>query len=83
MIALMYGVTLLKDWDTTASQLIYDLILFILLAGLGFNAYSIDNLVSANPDQPQSNPDNFNLFKLLFSSKKVSRRSRLKTQNPL
>lgn len=42
MVMLMYGVTLIQDWDTATSQLVYDLILFVLLAGLGFNTFSID-----------------------------------------
>jgi thiosulfate dehydrogenase [quinone] large subunit len=52
MIVLMYGVTLLQDWDTAASQLIYDLILFVLLAGLGYNIYSVDYRLGLGPKHP-------------------------------
>ncbi|MGF1478489.1 MAG: DoxX family membrane protein [Cyanophyceae cyanobacterium] len=44
MIVLMYGVTLLQNWDAASSQLIYCLVLFILLAGNSFNTFSIDSL---------------------------------------
>lgn len=43
MIVLMYGVTIIQNWDTAGSQLIYNITLFILLAGLGFNTVSIDH----------------------------------------
>lgn len=42
MIILMYGVTIIQNWDTAGSQLIYDLVLFILLAGFSFNYISVD-----------------------------------------
>lgn len=42
MIVLMYGVTLLQNWDTATSQLIYCLVFFILIAGNSFNDVSID-----------------------------------------
>jgi len=42
MMVLHMGVTLLKDWNTAANQLIYCIIFFLLLAGAGFNAFSID-----------------------------------------
>ncbi|NJL81785.1 MAG: DoxX family protein [Chloroflexaceae bacterium] len=42
MFVLMYGVTLLQEWDIASSQLIYNLVLFILLAGLGYNQISVD-----------------------------------------
>lgn len=45
MLVLMYGVTLLQQWDTATSQLIYDFILFVLLAGLGYNTFSVDYLL--------------------------------------
>ncbi|NJK61081.1 MAG: DoxX family membrane protein [Oscillatoriales cyanobacterium SM2_1_8] len=43
MAVLMYGVTLLQDWSTASSQLVYDLILFVLLAGVGYNRWAIDS----------------------------------------
>ena len=46
MIVLMYGVTIIQNWDTAGSQLIYNITLFILLAGLGFNTLSIDHWLS-------------------------------------
>lgn len=42
MFVLMYGVTLLQNWDTAGGQLIYDLILCLLLAGLAYNDFSLD-----------------------------------------
>jgi len=42
MIVLMYGVTLLQNWDTATSQLIYCLVFFILIAGNSFNDVSLD-----------------------------------------
>lgn len=44
MIVLMSGVTLLQQWDTATSQLVYCLIFFILLAGNSFNTVSLDRL---------------------------------------
>jgi thiosulfate dehydrogenase (quinone) large subunit len=44
MIVLMSGVTLLQQWDTATSQLIYCLIFFILLAANTLNTISIDHL---------------------------------------
>lgn len=46
MAILHAGVTLLKDWDTAANQLIYCIIFFLLLAGAGFNAFSVDQWLS-------------------------------------
>ncbi len=42
MIVLMYGVTIIQNWDTASSQLIYNIVLFILLAGVGFDRISVD-----------------------------------------
>lgn len=42
MLPLMFGVCLLQKWDTAASQLIYCVVLFILLAGHTFNHISVD-----------------------------------------
>ncbi len=46
MMTLMFGVCLLQKWDTAGSQLIYNLVLFILLAGCNFNLISVDNWLS-------------------------------------
>ena len=45
MIPLMFGVGLLQQWDTAASQLIYCLVLFILLGGCSLNTISIAQLI--------------------------------------
>ncbi len=42
MAFLMYGVTIIQNWEVAGSQLIYNIVLFILLAGLGFNRISVD-----------------------------------------
>ena len=46
MIVLMYGVTLIQNWDAAGSQLIYCLVLFILIAGNSFNTFSLDSIIS-------------------------------------
>jgi thiosulfate dehydrogenase [quinone] large subunit len=45
MAVLMYGVTIVQDWGTAGSQLIYNVIFFILLAGVTFNRYSLDAML--------------------------------------
>ncbi|MDG2991685.1 DoxX family protein [Candidatus Synechococcus calcipolaris G9] len=45
MAMLMYGITLLQNWTTATSQLVYCLVFFILLAGHGFNRISIDRMI--------------------------------------
>lgn len=42
MAVLMYGITIIQNWDGAGSQLIYNIVLFILLAGLSFNRISVD-----------------------------------------
>lgn len=42
MIVLMYGITIIQNWDGASSQLIYNIVLFILLAGVSFNRISVD-----------------------------------------
>lgn len=42
MAVLMYGITIIQNWDGASSQLIYNIVLFILLAGLNFNRISVD-----------------------------------------
>lgn len=44
MAMLMYGVTVVQNWDAATTQLIYDVILFILLAGVGYNRISLDRV---------------------------------------
>ena len=44
MIVLMYGVTLIQNWDAAGSQLIYCLVLFVLLAGNSFNSFSLEGI---------------------------------------
>ncbi|WP_421654614.1 DoxX family protein [Leptothermofonsia sp. ETS-13] len=46
MIILKLGVTSIQNWQAATSMLSYGLVLFILLAGVGFNTYSIDHWLS-------------------------------------
>lgn len=46
MVILMYGVTIVQNWDVASSQLIYNIVLFILLAGVGYNRFSIDTILA-------------------------------------
>ncbi|MGQ9866610.1 MAG: DoxX family protein [Pseudanabaenaceae cyanobacterium] len=57
MVVLMYGVTLLQDWNAASSQLIYDLMLFVLLAGLGYNRWAIDRWLQARQTQRDLSPE--------------------------
>ncbi|ASC73557.1 hypothetical protein XM38_045260 [Halomicronema hongdechloris C2206] len=41
MAILMYGVTVVQNWDAAASQLIYTIVLFMLLAGEGYNRFTL------------------------------------------
>lgn len=43
MIILMMGITSVQNWNVAGSMLPYGIILFILLAGSGFNIYSLDS----------------------------------------
>ena len=43
MVMLMYGITLIQNWSVATDQLVYNICLFILLAGVGYNTVSIDN----------------------------------------
>lgn len=47
MVILMYGVTIVQNWRAASSQLIYNIVLFILLAGRGFNHVSVDRLLAS------------------------------------
>ena len=51
MVMLMYGITIIQDWSTAADQLIYNITLFILLAGVGYNTISIDGWLSRKRTQ--------------------------------
>ncbi|VEP12052.1 conserved membrane hypothetical protein [Hyella patelloides LEGE 07179] len=42
MAVLMYGVTIIQNWDTAGDQLIYNIVLFILLAGVSLDRISVD-----------------------------------------
>lgn len=42
MMVLQIGVVILQNWDAVASQLIYCIIFFLLLATVGFNRFSLD-----------------------------------------
>lgn len=44
MAILMYGVTIVQNWDSASSQLIYNIVLFILLAGAGYNRLALDDV---------------------------------------
>ncbi|MDX2242086.1 MAG: DoxX family membrane protein [Leptolyngbyaceae cyanobacterium bins.302] len=57
MLILHAGVTLLQDWKTASNQLVYCIIFFLLLAGAGFNAFSIDQWL-ARKRVESSPPDN-------------------------
>ena len=46
MVILMYGVTIVQNWSAASSQLIYNIVLFILLAGLGYNQFSLDTILA-------------------------------------
>lgn len=44
MAILMYGVTIVQNWDAASSQLVYNLVLFVLLAGASYNRLALDNV---------------------------------------
>lgn len=52
MAILMYGVTVVQNWDSASSQLIYNLALFVLLAGAGYNRFALDNVFFNKRDKP-------------------------------
>lgn len=52
MMILQGGVTILKQWDTAASQLIYCIIFALLLAGLRWNQFSIDAVLHRRRSSP-------------------------------
>jgi thiosulfate dehydrogenase [quinone] large subunit len=51
MTILMYGVTIVQNWDTAGSQLVYDLILAILLASVGYNRISLDQMIFGKKEE--------------------------------
>ena len=53
MAVLMYGITIIQNWDGASSQLIYNIVLFILLAGLGFNRISVDSWLKSRGNRPK------------------------------
>ena len=54
MAVLMYGITIIQNWDGAGSQLIYNIVLFILLAGLSFNRISVDGWLKNKRDRSYS-----------------------------
>ncbi len=51
MAVLMYGITIIQNWDGAGSQLMYNIVLFILLAGLSFNRISVDAWLKRKRDR--------------------------------
>ncbi|MEA5513091.1 DoxX family protein [Nodularia sp. UHCC 0506] len=81
MIILKLGVTSIQNWGAATSMISYALVLFILLAGLSFNIYSLDHWrknKQTSADSKISNQQSTNNFSLLFQrfSKKRRRQSR-------
>ena len=56
MAILMYGVTIVQNWDAASSQLIYNIVLFILLAGVGYNRFALDNVLFRGDRTQTSSP---------------------------
>ena len=54
MAVLMYGVTIVQKWDVAGSQLIYNIVLFILLAGVSFDHISVDAWLKQKSDRHKS-----------------------------
>lgn len=51
MAVLMYGITIIQNWDGASGQLIYNIVLFILLAGLNFNSISVDGWLKSKSNR--------------------------------
>ena len=51
MAVLMYGITIIQNWDGASGQLTYNIVLFILLAGLSFNRISVDGWLRNKRDR--------------------------------
>lgn len=83
MIILMMGVTSVQNWSAAGNMLVYGIVLFILLAGSGFNIYSVDSWlgkrrnVAASADNREQSSINF--FVNNFWTRR--RRKRLPTSN--
>lgn len=60
MAVLMYGVTIVQNWDTATSQLIYALVLFMLLAGVGYNRFALDTVLFGGDRTPKADPSEEN-----------------------
>ena len=58
MAVLMYGITIIQNWDGASSQLIYNIVLFILLAGLSFNRVSVDGWWKNKRDRAKQGTEN-------------------------
>lgn len=75
MMILHYGVTLLQNWDGATSQLIYCLVFFVLLAGAGFNTFSVDHYLHRNRPKTEAEKDaatgTFNFSQRLFSKNRT------------
>ncbi len=56
MAILMYGVTVVQNWDGASNQLIYNMALFILLACAGYNRFSLDNRLFRGDRPAQTRP---------------------------
>jgi thiosulfate dehydrogenase (quinone) large subunit len=54
MLVLTFGTTLRQDWPTVEIQLTYSVVYSLLLAGIQFNSYSVDLLISRTS---QPNPE--------------------------
>lgn len=78
MMILHTGITLLKNWDVAANQLIYCIIFFLLLAGVGFNRFSLDNLIASKRGTPDvdkdSTPGILSFVQKLWGRKRSRRR---------
>lgn len=82
MFVLMYGVTLIQAWDIAGSQLIYDLILCILLAGLSFNTFSVDAWWQRRQEKAESpSPATAHFpIQMMPALKRLRRRDRTRTR---
>ncbi|MEL7313653.1 MAG: DoxX family protein [Cyanobacteria bacterium J06559_3] len=56
MAILMYGVTIVQNWDAASSQLIYNLVLFVLLAGAGYNRFALEDALFNRKDGQTARP---------------------------
>ncbi|MGF1489728.1 MAG: DoxX family protein [Prochloraceae cyanobacterium] len=81
MVMLMYGITLIQNWSTATDQLVYNICLFILLAGLGYNTVSIDNYLKnkrgkkSNLDSSDRQETTISKFVRIFQVKNTRRKS--------